>query len=190
MGVKYPGQPTQQRSYRAAAGPASQTVTAARAKAKPKAKPAAPQVAPAAPAPAPASPTPTAAVAAAASASAARKVAEATAKRDAAMDAKIAAELAAAGEKKSGTSARLPAASMKRQRPPKPVRPSLSEQLASIGASAGSITDEIRKTHKLDDHHGTASGKPLLRVPARAFTVGKLECRYPSPVQFFADQCT
>ena len=188
MGVKYPGQPTQQRSYRAAAGPASQTVTAARAKPKPKPKPAAPQVAPVAPAPAPASPTPTAAVAAAASASAARKAAEATAKRDAAMDAKIAAVLAAAGEKKTGT--RQPAASMKRQRPPKPVRPSLSEQLASIGASAGSITDEIRKTHKLDDHHGTASGKPLLRVPARAFTVGKLGCRYPSPVQFFADQCT
>eukprot|EP00621_Florenciella_sp_RCC1693_P015802 CAMPEP_0182537978 /NCGR_PEP_ID=MMETSP1323-20130603/22936_1 /TAXON_ID=236787 /ORGANISM="Florenciella parvula, Strain RCC1693" /LENGTH=57 /DNA_ID=CAMNT_0024748417 /DNA_START=92 /DNA_END=262 /DNA_ORIENTATION=- len=42
VGVKYPGQPTQQRSYRAAAGPASQTVTAARAKPKPKAKPAAP----------------------------------------------------------------------------------------------------------------------------------------------------
>ncbi len=78
------------------------------------------------------------------------------------------------------------------QRPrPRPVRPTLSDQLASIGAQADSLTSQIRKTHGLDattPSSFTTLG-PVCTFPAHAFAVGRLECRFPSPVQFFRDRC-
>ena len=69
-----------------------------------------------------------------------------------------------------------------------PPRPSLSAQLASIGKAAQGLTNGMRKAHGLSS--GSAGEEPLLRVPARAFTVGVLQCRWPSPVSFFADRLT
>ena len=78
-------------------------------------------------------------------------------------------------------------------RPPRLVRPSLSEQLASIGAQADSLTSQIRKTHGLDTSATTPSATttttPVCTFPANSFAVGRLECRFPSPVQFFRDRC-
>ena len=66
-----------------------------------------------------------------------------------------------------------------------PVRASLSEQLASIGQAAGSITAGIREDFGLP-----STEKALKTTAARCFVVGKLTSRYPSPVQFYADRCT
>ena len=82
----------------------------------------------------------------------------------------------------------------------RPVRPSLSDQLAAIGAQAATLTQQIRTTHGLDTTAtATATGRtttpmasmasPLCTYPATSFAVGRLECRFPSPVQFFADRC-
>ena len=82
---------------------------------------------------------------------------------------------------------RKPAASVLWKKPERggATRPSLSEQLASIGAAAGSITAGIREDFGLP-----STEKALKTTPARCFTVGKLTARYPSPVQFYADRCT
>ena len=88
------------------------------------------------------------------------------------------------------------------------MRPSLSEQLSSIGAKvthlphtyyyiypincrpslpsqAEALTADIRKTHGLQHHQLSPLDSPLCTYPANAFAVGRLECRYPSPVAFF-----
>lgn len=70
-------------------------------------------------------------------------------------------------------------------------RPSLSEQLASIGAAAEEITKGI--------HDRLGEGPPggarvaphtkLCSVPVSSFAVGTLTCRYPSPIHFYDDRC-
>ena len=75
------------------------------------------------------------------------------------------------------------------QRDGKPKRPSLSEQLASIGAKAGSITDKLEKKHGLNAKRDDAGDPMLFQVPSRTFVVGKLETKFPSPVQFYASRC-
>ena len=69
----------------------------------------------------------------------------------------------------------------------KPVRPSLSEQLASIGANASALTQDIRTKAGLD-RLSDSTDVPLFTMPAKCFTVGNLNCRYPSPVRFFNDR--
>jgi len=73
-------------------------------------------------------------------------------------------------------------------------RPSLSEQLAAIGNSASDLTSQIKKTHNLDGDNHKNNNKPLqkalLAAGAQNFTVGKLTCKFPSPVNFFNDRCT
>jgi hypothetical protein len=83
------------------------------------------------------------------------------------------------------------------------LRPSLSEQLLMISRNAESITENIKRTHGLGleidpkrnrattiaTHSGSSnssSGAPICTFPAMSFVVGKLECRYPSPVAFFS----
>ena len=58
-------------------------------------------------------------------------------------------------------------------------RPSLSEQLASIGSEAEKITNGLRERHGMKT-------KPtcLFTTPALLFVVGSLESRSPSPVEF------
>ena len=73
--------------------------------------------------------------------------------------------------------------------PQRPVRPSLSDQLAAIGAQADTLTHHIRKTHGLDAPPRSSVGTPVRTFPAHSFAVGRLECRFPSPVQFFVDRC-
>jgi len=68
---------------------------------------------------------------------------------------------------------------------PKWTRPSLSEQLAKIGNEASSITKSL--TEKYPDL--TPKNKPLFQLPALNFIVGKLQSRFPSPVQFFQNRC-
>ena len=70
-----------------------------------------------------------------------------------------------------------------KKRPSIPCRPSLSEQLASIGAKAAALTMEMKQTHGLVDNSN--DGKPIHCFPANNFTVGSLRCRYPSPVSFY-----
>jgi len=72
----------------------------------------------------------------------------------------------------------------------------LSDQLASIGAQADALTKDIRKTHGLitnnsNNSSSRATGRdaPLCTFPAHAFRVGRLECRFPSPVAFYRDRC-
>lgn len=67
------------------------------------------------------------------------------------------------------------------------VRPSLSEQLASIGANASALTQDIRAKAGLD-RLSDSTDIPLFTMPAKCFTVGNLNCRYPSPVRFFNDR--
>ncbi|CAM9158434.1 unnamed protein product [Ectocarpus sp. 12 AP-2014] len=64
------------------------------------------------------------------------------------------------------------------------VRPTLSEQLASIGKAAEDITAGIRKSHGLKPLEGA-----ILTTPSESFLVGKLRCKYPSPVAFFNHKC-
>lgn len=59
-------------------------------------------------------------------------------------------------------------------------RPSLSEQLASIGNAASALTLEISKN------------KPgmVFSTPSKVFIVGKIACKYPSPIEFYSDKVT
>ena len=66
-------------------------------------------------------------------------------------------------------------------------RPSLSEQLAAISASAGALTATIRANAGLDSA-GDVADPPILVLPAKAFSVGTLSCRYPSPARFYRDR--
>lgn len=68
--------------------------------------------------------------------------------------------------------------------PSRKTRPSLSEQLAAIGAQAQTITNSLTPVEKKHTH-----GRVLFSSPAHSFKVGRLECRYPSPIQFFNDKC-
>lgn len=69
----------------------------------------------------------------------------------------------------------------------KRVRPSLSEQLAQIGAKADEITRDIKKNAGISV--SAVSDSPLMSCPAAGFQVGSIRCRYPSPVSFFRDRC-
>ena len=88
----------------------------------------------------------------------------------------------------------------------RPVRPSLSEQLASIGAKAEALTLDIRQKNGMNSAPPitTATNNnnsqavqlsqpvqegPLFTVPAKQFAVGTLSCRYPSPISFYKDRC-
>jgi len=64
-------------------------------------------------------------------------------------------------------------------------RPTLSDQLSAIGATAGNITKEIRTKHGL-----AQPAEPELRVPALKFEVGTLTCKFPAPVEFFPGHCS
>lgn len=68
-------------------------------------------------------------------------------------------------------------------------RPSLSEQLASIGAKAEALTADIKaKAGMPADATAGASDAPLFVVPSKCLSVGTLNCRYPSPARFFRDR--
>lgn len=67
----------------------------------------------------------------------------------------------------------------------KPLRPTLSDQLASIGALAETLTNEINKKHGVDGKE-----PPLYATPSRNFVVGRVTSKFPSPVQFFRGYCT
>jgi hypothetical protein len=85
--------------------------------------------------------------------------------------------------------------SIKSLRPPKTVtrkrksfqRPSLSEQLASIGDNASKITLDIQAKHGLAPKQHS---RPVLAVPSKMLVVGKLQTKQPSPVQFMPDRVT
>lgn len=73
-----------------------------------------------------------------------------------------------------------------------PTRPSLSEQLAAIGLAAEALTVDIRAKAGLDEPSGGGVGQdssPIFSMPTKSFSVGNLNCRYPSPVRFFKDRC-
>jgi hypothetical protein len=59
------------------------------------------------------------------------------------------------------------------------IRPSLSEQLASIGIQAQSLVNKLKPE----------SSKVLMTVPTASMMVGRLECKYPSPVDFDEHVC-
>jgi hypothetical protein len=67
----------------------------------------------------------------------------------------------------------------------KPGRPSLAEQLAKIGDSASAITSDMRKKHGLPEPEAGM----LKSTPSSKFIVGRLDCKFPSPVQFFGNKC-
>ena len=106
----------------------------------------------------------------------------------------------------------------------RPQRPSLSEQLATIGDQAQSITSEIRANAQRNDgaappapldgspvprrgagaiymsanSSGSGSGQQLAQdpsrdalfsMPAKCFSIGSLNCRFPAPVYFYANRC-
>ena len=91
-----------------------------------------------------------------------------------------------------------PASRLKSLRPPKIAprskgsfvrqRPSLTDQLASIGAAADEVTQGLHANHA-----GLAGGAgvppPLLCAAAKSFVVGRLECRVATPVRFYRDKC-
>jgi hypothetical protein len=58
-------------------------------------------------------------------------------------------------------------------------RPSLSEQLASIGSEAEKITNGLRERHGMK-----TCSTCLFTTPALLFVVGNLESKSPSPVEF------
>ncbi|OQR82565.1 hypothetical protein ACHHYP_20785 [Achlya hypogyna] len=57
----------------------------------------------------------------------------------------------------------------------RPMRPSLSEQLATIGQQAQSLVNALSRE---------APASTKLTVPTATMTVGRLECKFPSPVHF------
>jgi len=79
------------------------------------------------------------------------------------------------------------------------VRPSLTDQLAAIGDNAQSLTNSIKSqaharvpavptvtdVHARLQHEQPTSDALMFTLPAKAFKVGSLECRYPSPVHFY-----
>lgn len=83
-------------------------------------------------------------------------------------------------------------------RPPKPTRPSLSQQLAVIGQQANQLTSDIRSKYGMrplttssllsvgsggsKQLTGGISNNVVLTMPAKRFSIGTLTCRYPSPV--------
>jgi len=69
----------------------------------------------------------------------------------------------------------------------KQLRPSLSDQLKKLGDAAGDFTSELRKKHGLEEQTGRNGVGVLKSTPSNKFTVGRLECKYPSPVTFHAD---
>ena len=69
----------------------------------------------------------------------------------------------------------------------RPQRPSLSEQLAAISASAGALTDQIRADAGLDKNEDK-NDPPIVVLPAKSLSVGTLCCRYPSPARFYRDR--
>lgn len=69
----------------------------------------------------------------------------------------------------------------------RPIRPSLSEQLTAIADKAGEVTADIKAKAGLESDSKYPE-KPLLISPAKNFTVGHLQCRYPTPVEFFHDR--
>ncbi len=62
----------------------------------------------------------------------------------------------------------------------------MSEQLASIGNIASDITKEIKNTHNITTSHNEPV---LLTIPSKTFVVGKLQAKFPSPVNFFSNRC-
>ena len=76
-----------------------------------------------------------------------------------------------------------------RPSPSPPPRPSL--QLASIGAQASSLTASIKANAGMETEQASMSSDgepPVLSTPSKAFKVGSLECKFPSPVLFFKDK--
>ena len=75
----------------------------------------------------------------------------------------------------------------------KPIRPSLSEQLAMITSQAETLTTEIRTMDRnrnmKDDLSAHNELQLLFTMPAKYFEVGTLTCRYPSPIYFYSDRC-
>lgn len=89
----------------------------------------------------------------------------------------------------------------------KQLRPSLSEQLATIGNKADALSADIRSKASfysgapvIDASAGVgvaASGTGtsseatalLFTIPSKSFFVGNLTCRYPSPCNFYTDRC-
>ena len=65
----------------------------------------------------------------------------------------------------------------------KSTRPSLSEQLATIGKDAVSITDSLTRTKSCTDSN-------LFSTPSQQFIVGRIACKFPSPIHFSLDKCT
>lgn len=63
-------------------------------------------------------------------------------------------------------------------------RPSLSEQLASIGQTASNLTSSLQQQHGL-----VGAETPIYCAPSRHFVVGRLQSKFPSPVRFFKDCC-
>ena len=70
-------------------------------------------------------------------------------------------------------------------------RPSLSDQLASIGLGASQITASIKRNAgmEIEQLNLERTDKPLLSTPSKSFKVGRLTCKFPSPVQFYKDRC-
>ena len=92
----------------------------------------------------------------------------------------------------------------------RPTRPSLSDQLAAIGAKAEALTLDIRQKNGMNsappisnnsnNHNNNNNANQsiqqtvpqeglLFTVPAKLFSVGTLSCRYPSPISFYKDRC-
>eukprot|EP01083_Nonionella_stella_P100270 282569_1 len=67
-----------------------------------------------------------------------------------------------------------------------PLRPPLSEQLRAITENVQGIVDDLEK---LDTKDGNSHQRKLLQIPSRNFVVGRLETKFPSPVQFYSDHC-
>ena len=68
-------------------------------------------------------------------------------------------------------------------------RPSLSDQLASIGAKADALTADIKtKAGMSTDGIGGSNDVPIFVVPSKCLSVGTLNCRFPSPARFFRDR--
>lgn len=68
----------------------------------------------------------------------------------------------------------------------KPVRPSLSDQLAAIGDQASDITKEIKRNAGIVDENNECS---LYTCPAKSFCVGALNSKYSSNISFFINRC-
>lgn len=81
---------------------------------------------------------------------------------------------------------RKPANNLKKD-PSRVFRPTLSAQLAAIAKSAEEVTTSLNKSRA----PGVSRGQhPVLTTPSDSFTVGRLQCKYPSPVKFYQDHCT